>query len=131
MSDISPPAGDDRFLPGHHELDAYGNHGFRFAGMSHRGSILTTPGGVRAWAAGDVAGITLASLATAIAEASGIDLLLIGTGETLTPLAPELLDELRAAGLRVDVMSTPTAARTYNFLVSEGRQAAAALVAVP
>lgn len=123
--------GEDRFLPGHHELDAYGNHGFRFGGMSHRGSILTTPSGVRAWPVEATVGINVASLAPAIAEAASIDLLLIGTGETLTPLAPELLATLREAGLRVDVMSTATAARTYNFLVSEGRQAAAALIAVP
>jgi len=123
--------GEDRFLPGHHELDAYGNHGFRFGGMSHRGSILTTPSGVRAWPVEATAGISVAALAPAIAEAASIDLLLIGTGETLTPLAPELLATLREAGLRVDVMSTATAARTYNFLVSEGRQAAAALIAVP
>jgi len=124
-------SGDDRFLPGHHELDAYGNHGFRFGGMSHRGSILTTPAGVRAWPVREAAEISVAALAPAIAEAASIDLLLIGTGETLKPLAPELLATLREAGLRIDVMSTATAARTYNFLVSEGRQAAAALIAVP
>lgn len=122
---------DERFLPGHHELDAYGNHGFRFGGMSHRGSILTMPSGVRAWSVVTVADINFDALANAVAEAASIDLLIIGTGETLVPLDPELMATLRGAGLRVDVMSTPTAARTYNFLVSEGRQAAAALVAVP
>lgn len=122
---------DTRFLPGHHELDAYGNHGFRFGGMSHRGSILTMPSGVRAWPVAAADGISLQSLAPAIAEASSIDLLLIGTGEALTMPDAELLAELRAAGLRVDIMNTSTAARTYNFLVSENRQAAAALIAVP
>lgn len=122
---------DERFLPGHHELDAYGNHGFRFGGMSHRGSILTMPSGVRAWPVTDASGINLQSLAGAVAEAPSIDLLLVGTGETLVPLDADLLAALRAAGLRVDVMSTGTAARTYNFLVSENRLAAAALIAVP
>lgn len=99
--------------------------------MSHRGSILTTPSGVRAWPVRDASEISLQSLASAVAEASTIDLLLIGTGETLVMPDRELLDALRASGLRVDVMNTSTAARTYNFLVSENRQAAAALIAVP
>ena len=30
----------DGFVPGRHPIDAYGNGGFRFADMSHRGSIL-------------------------------------------------------------------------------------------
>jgi uncharacterized protein len=30
-------------------IDAYGNGGFRFAGMSHRGSILCLPTGIHAW----------------------------------------------------------------------------------
>ena len=32
-----------------HIIDAYGNGGFRFAGMSHRGSILALPSGIQAW----------------------------------------------------------------------------------
>ena len=36
--------------PGRAAIDAYGNGGFRFAGMSHRGSILCLPSGVYAWA---------------------------------------------------------------------------------
>ena len=30
-------------------IDAYGNGGFRFAGMSHRGSVLFLPSGIYAW----------------------------------------------------------------------------------
>ena len=37
------------FVPGRHLIDAYGNGGFRFAEMSHRGSILALPSGVKAW----------------------------------------------------------------------------------
>lgn len=122
---------EERFLRGHYELDAYGNGGFRFGGMSHRGSVLMLPSGVRAWPVTSLAELTLASLAPALAEAAEIDLLLIGTGEQLAPPEAELIAALRAGGLRIDVMSTSTAARTYNFLVSEGRKAAAALIAVP
>ena len=37
--------------PGRAPIDAYGNGGFRFADMSHRGSILCLPTGIYAWAA--------------------------------------------------------------------------------
>ena len=33
----------DGFVPGRHLIDAFGDGGFRFAEMSHRGSILATP----------------------------------------------------------------------------------------
>ena len=36
-------------FPGRAPIDAYGNGGFRFAGMSHRGSILCLPSGIHAW----------------------------------------------------------------------------------
>jgi uncharacterized protein len=37
--------------PGRAPIDAYGNGGFRFAGMSHRGSLLALPSGIQAWQA--------------------------------------------------------------------------------
>jgi uncharacterized protein len=39
------------FIPGRHLIDAYGAGGFRFADMSHRGSILALPTGIWAWCA--------------------------------------------------------------------------------
>ncbi len=120
-------AGPDRFLPGRHVIDAYGRGGFRFAEMSHRGSILCLPSGVRAWNGV----LDLDSLAPVIAEA-GTDLavLLVGTGRTIAPIAPHIRAELRAAGISVDPMDTGSAARTWNILVGERRPVAAALIAV-
>lgn len=34
------------FVPGRYGIDAYGNGGFRFADMSHRGSVLMLPSGI-------------------------------------------------------------------------------------
>jgi uncharacterized protein len=120
-------AGPDRFLPGRHVIDAYGNGGFRFADMSHRGSILCLPSGVRAWSGV----LDLDSLAPVVAEA-GTDLavLLVGTGRTIAPIATDIRMALRAAGISVDPMDTGSAARTWNILVGERRPVAAALIAV-
>ncbi len=40
---------DDPHLPQAAAIEAYGKGGFRFAGMSHRGSILCLPAGIWAW----------------------------------------------------------------------------------
>ena len=44
-------------------IDAYGNGGFRFAGMSHRGSILCLPSGIHAWPVTTIVGLIEAELA--------------------------------------------------------------------
>ena len=117
-------------FPGRAPIDAYGNGGFRFADMSHRGSILALPSAIEAWPVASAAEITPASFARLIPEASAIEVLLIGTGNTLVPLSRESRAALRDAGLEPELMATGAAVRTFNVLLSEGRAVAAALVAV-
>jgi uncharacterized protein len=119
------------FLPGKHAIEGYGAGGFRFGGMSHRGSILALPSGIRAWDAADFRDITADSLAPMFAEGPGlIEHLLIGTGTDLVPIGRALRERLRAAGIRVEPMATAAAARTYSVLLAEDRRVAAALIAV-
>jgi uncharacterized protein len=117
-------------FPGRAPIDAYGNGGFRFADMSHRGSILALPSGVEAWAVADAAQIAPESLARLVAAAAEIEILLVGTGEAMVPLPAEARTTLRAAGLEPELMATGAAVRTYNVLLSEERAVAAALIAV-
>jgi uncharacterized protein len=121
---------DIRFLPGRHQLEAYGNGGFRFGGMSHRGSILALPSGVRAWPVRNVSEIGEAALAPIIAEAEAIEILLLGTGDQPAFIEESVRAPLAAAGIRLDAMQTGAAARTYNVLIAEERRVAAALIAV-
>lgn len=120
----------DGFLPGRHAIDAYGNGGFRFAEMSHRGSILALPSGVRAWDVSGPEGFTPEAFAAVLAERGAIDVLLVGSGGAVAVLPDALRWTFRDAGIRVDVMATGAAARTYNIMLAEGRRVAAALVAV-
>jgi uncharacterized protein len=120
------------FLPGKHAIDGYGQGGFRFAGMSHKGSILALPSGITAWSAMTSAEIDLTSLAAVFAEPKGtIEYLLIGTGESLMPLASVLRRSLREVGIIAEPMTTGAAANTYSILLREDRLVAAALLAVP
>jgi uncharacterized protein len=118
------------FVPGRHIIDTYGNGGFRFAGMSHRGSILLLPSGVRAWPVTAPGGIDRSALRPVQAEAAEIELLLVGTGLDIAAIDPALRGWLKDAGVGLDVMQTGAAARTYNILVAENRKVAAALIAV-
>jgi uncharacterized protein len=119
-----------RFLPGRHVIEAYGNGGFRFGGMSHRGSILALPSGVRAWPVRSVSEVDESALAPIIAEADAIEILLLGTGAQPAFIEESMRALLAAAGVRLDAMQTGAAARTYNVLVGEDRRVAAALIAV-
>lgn len=118
------------FVPGRHLIDAYGNGGFRFADMSHRGSILALPSGVHAWAVRSPEDLTPESFAPVVAEAGSISVLLLGTGEGFALVPDGVRSMLREAGISVDTMQTGAAARTYNVMAAENRPVAAALIAV-
>lgn len=52
---------------------------------------------------------------------------LLGTGEKMRFLKPELFACLSKQNIGIEVMTTAAAARTYTILMSEGRNVAAAL----
>jgi uncharacterized protein len=118
------------FVPGRYPIDAYGNGGFRFADMSHRGSILVLPSGVCAWDVARPQDITVESLAAVFDEAATLDLLLLGTGLDVSFVADALRQRFREARIGLEVMQTGAAARTYNVLLAENRKVGAALIAV-
>lgn len=116
-------------FPGRAPIDTYGNAGFRFAGMSHRGSILCLPSGIHAWSPNEPEQIDAACFAQLFSE-DGVEVLLVGTGEDLVSLPDDVLTACAKHGIRAEPMSTGAAARTFNVLLSEGRAIAAALIAV-
>ena len=116
--------------PGRAPIDAYGNGGFRFADMSHRGSLMCLPSGIYGWGPSDPANITVDDLAKLFEEAGGVQVLLAGLGPDFARLPKDVTLRLREAGIVTEPMSTPSAVRTYNVLVAEDRAVAAILLAV-
>lgn len=116
--------------PGRAPIDAYGGGGFRFAEMSHRGSLLCLPSGIHGWQLDDFASVTFDSLSAVVAEAERIEVLLLGTGPDMQLAPAELRSALREHGIVTEAMSTGSAVRTYNVLLAEDRAVAAALIAV-
>jgi uncharacterized protein len=131
VSEAERPA----FAPGSHPITAHGHGAFAFAGMSHAGSILATPKGVRpidATSVDDLASVALAPLLAECAESPGsIEFLIVGTGERMAPAPKGLRAALSQAGLRFEAMATGPALRVYNVMQAEGRRVAAALIAAP
>ena len=117
-------------FPGQAPIDAYGNGGFRFAGMSHRGSLLILPSGIYGWAIGDLAVLSAASFEAVFAERAGIEFVLLGTGATQNPPGLAVLQAFADHHLVLECMDTGAAVRTYNVLLGEARRVAAALIAV-
>jgi uncharacterized protein len=109
----------DRALP----VDGYGPGFFRIGGRVFSGPVLVTATHAQDWGGLD----DTDALVGLVAEA---DVLLVGTGAQIAHLPPAFRATLEAAGLGVEMMSSPAACRTYNVLLSEGRRVAAALIPV-
>jgi uncharacterized protein len=117
-------------FPGRAPIDAYGNGGFRFADMSHRGSLLIVPSGIYGWDVAALDELTPARCAPFLAELRRPAFVLLGTGREHC-LPPEPIRKLFTdAGIGLEPMSTGAAARTYNVLLAEGRDFGAGLIAV-
>jgi uncharacterized protein len=116
--------------PGRVAIDAYGNGGFRFADMSHRGSIIVVPSGVYAWDIASMDDVTPDSLAQFVREMAPPGFVLLGTGASHQLPGADVRKQFADAGLGLEPMSTGAACRTFNVLLAEGRDVAAALIAV-
>lgn len=96
-------------------VDGYGPGFFRILGEVHQGPVALMPSGVVAWQGFD-------DLAPLLKAADDLDVLFVGVGAEIVALPDGVRATLEAAGIGVELMATPTACRTYNVLLSEGRR---------
>jgi len=121
---------DDPHLPRQALIDAHGGGGFRFAGMSHRGSLLCLPDGIWAWPVATSGELTDAALALVFARARDLDFFVLGTGAEPWVVPDVLRTRFREAHVSFDAMTTGAAVRTYNVMLMESRRVGAGLIAV-
>ena len=100
-------------------IDGYGPGFFRVGGAVHEGATIVEPRGATPWDGRDPAPL--------VALAGRIDVVLMGTGAEIAHAPPDLRAAVEAAGIGLEVMSSPAACRTFNVLLGEGRRVAAAL----
>jgi uncharacterized protein len=125
MADITPPVPAD-----HQIIQGYGDGGFRIAGQDYVGSVIVTALETSAWDVPAINTIDIDNLLVALKRVPDLTVLLLGTGSTMAPPAPELRTRLREAGIGLEFMDTGAACRTFNVLLAEERLAGAALISI-
>lgn len=104
-------------------IDGYGPGFFRVGGKVHHGAVVITSDGVHGWGGLD-------DIQTLLALAGQIDILFIGMGGELAFPPRTLTVALDQAGIMAEPMSSPSAARSYNVTLSEGRRVGCAMLPV-
>lgn len=104
-------------------VEGYGPGFFRIGGAVFEGALVALPSGVAPWGGFEDA-------KTLIAAGADVDVLFVGTGAEIAHLPQDLRTQLDAAGIGVETMASPTACRTYNVLLGEGRRVGLAVLPV-
>jgi len=104
-------------------VEGYGPGFFRVGEHVTDGAMLLTDKGVSNWGGYD-------DLKPLLALAGLTDVLFIGTGAEIAHIPAAMRTTLEDAGIGVEVMNSPSACRTYNVLLSEGRRIALAALPV-
>lgn len=115
-------------LPQQVPIDAYGDGGFRFAGMRRRGSLLCLPSGLYAWRPKTLEDVTTEDLKFLFNEPDRPSFVLFGVGDRLAALPKPLSERFAKADVFPEPMDTGAACRTYNVLLAEKRPVMAALL---
>jgi uncharacterized protein len=121
---------DQPHLPRQTVINSHGEGGFRFAGMSHRGSLLCLPDGIWAWPIARIEDLTEDALSMVFARVGALDFFILGTGSAQWNVPPSLRARFRDAQISLDAVTTGPAVRTYNVMLMESRRVGAGLIAV-
>ena len=112
-------------------LDAYGGGGFRVSGRRHEGSLLILRDEPLSWPVRSLGELEPTHFDAVLALGPReVEFVLLGVGAKPAPPPAAVRQALRSAGLGLEVLDTPAAARLYNVLAAEGRRMAAALIAI-
>ena len=104
-------------------IDSYGPGFFRVGGKIFKSGIVCSSTGVSSWG-GYKDFSSLKNLE------NKIDVLFLGTGHEICHIPENFSKTIEKMGLNLEIMNTPSACRTYNVLLSEGRRIAIAALAV-
>lgn len=115
---------------GRQVIQRYGGGGFFIADKHYVGSVLVFQEHVLAWPVSTIGEVSLLDFRDVREAADGIDILLVGCGPEMAFIEEEVRVALRSDGIVIEPMDTGAACRTWNVLLSEERQVAAALIAI-
>lgn len=110
-------------------INSYGSGGFRIAKQTVIGSQFVLPRQTSDWPVRAETDITLDGILARL-KGTGTDLLVLGLGIRPQSNLPKLAGSLCEQGIKLEVMSTAAACRTWNVLLTEGRAVAAGILAI-
>ena len=111
-------------------INGYGENSFRILGEQHIGPLILNPRRTLAWQPPEnVHDLTIEYILPYIGEPLP-PLFILGVGSAPMAPMPYLADSFKDVRIALELMSTGAACRTWNVLMSEGRNAAAGLYAV-
>lgn len=117
---------------GQHLITAYDEKSIAINHQKYTKSLVVTPNAlIENWLDANVNSHGLKSITQEhIAAICALkpEVVLLGTGQTHQFLHPKHYAPLTEIGIALECMTTAAACRTYNILMSEGRQVAAALL---
>lgn len=111
-------------------VKAYGKNGFLIGKTRIADALILLPDAVHPLPVSALPGITSAMLSPLWARISDIDVLLIGTGEKMVPLPPDVQALFAGHSLSPELMDSGACVRTFNILLLEDRRVAALLFPV-
>ena len=114
--------------PGKILIKSYGPGQFEIGEDLYFGSILLCGNAIFRLDVANIEELSRDLLAEVFDAQPKVDVFLIGWGSCQTRLNEHLGKELETAGIGVDLMNTGAACRTYNVLVLDEREVAAALL---
>jgi len=115
---------------GRQVITSYGGGSFKVSGQVYQGSVIIFPERTVSWTMTVKTPITLDRLTPVLQATEVVELLLIGCAPHQKALPPKIRDGLKQKGIRMEVMDTGAACRTFNVLLAEERRVAAALIAL-
>ena len=110
-------------------INGYGENSFRISGELHNGSIILSSRQMQAWQPPKNANdLTIDHILPYLSNPPPLFILGVG-GSPMAPMS-DLAVSLKVLGIALELMSTAAACRTWNVLMSEGRDAAAGIYAI-
>jgi len=112
--------------PGKNLFTGYGEGYVLVNGLRHENNLIVLPESIEAWKGGGIENLTAEDFDHL--AALGVEIVLLGTGAKLRFPSPSLSAKVLGSGIGLEVMDSGAVCRTYNILVAESRNVAAALI---
>lgn len=109
-------------------INKYSTKGFHIQGNQLYGPVAILPRSVYSWKVKNAEDITPQTMQLFTVIQPKLEILVVGTGVKIEQLSKDVRDYMKKHSIALEVLDTPNACSTFNFLLEEGRLTAAALI---